>query len=111
MSDPSQCDRLVSPGASCHFGRARVGLCATVVAEWWRLEGQGVSNPAVGSAALLAIGGQGRVGFVLGARFEVGVSVALRGNANRPVARFGDVEAFQAGPLGLEASAWVGWSP
>jgi hypothetical protein len=93
------------------FGRARVGLCATLVAEWWRLEGQGVSNPGVGSAALLAIGGQGRVGFALGARFEVGVSVALRGNAIRPVARFGDVEALQAGPLGLEASAWVGWSP
>jgi hypothetical protein len=93
------------------FGRARFGACATLVGEWWRLEGQGVSSPSVGNAALVAIGAQGRVGFVLGAGFEAGVAVALRGNAIRPVARFGDVEALQAGPLGLEASAWVGWSP
>ncbi|MDP1918776.1 MAG: hypothetical protein Q8L14_21185 [Myxococcales bacterium] len=92
------------------FGRVRFGACGTVVGEWWRLEGQGVSNPSAGNAALVAIGGQGRVAFVLGAGFEAGVTVALRGNARRPVGRFGDVDALLAGPLGLEGAGWVGWS-
>jgi hypothetical protein len=93
------------------FGRVRLGACATVVGEWWRLEGQGVSNPSAGNASLLAVGGQGRAGFLLGAGFEAGVSVALRGHARRPVARFGDFDALQPGPFGLEATGWVGWSP
>ena len=81
------------------FGRVRFGVCATVVGEWWRLEGQGVSNSSGGDAALLALGGQGRVSFALGAGFEAGITAALRGNARRPVARFGDVEALRAGAL------------
>lgn len=92
------------------FGRVRLGACVTAVAEWWRLEGQGVSNPSVGNAALFAMGAQGRFAFALGAGFETGITVALRGNARRPVARFGDVDALQAGPAGLEAAGWVGWS-
>lgn len=93
------------------FGRVRFGVCGTFLGEWWRLEGQGVSNPSTGNAALLAIGGQARVGVVLGAGFEAGLTVALRGNARRPVARFGEVDGLQAGLVGLEAAAWVGWSP
>lgn len=93
------------------FGRVRLGVCATVVGEWWRLEGQGVSSPSVGNAALLAAGGQGRMSFALGAGFEAGITAALRGNLRRPVARFAEVEALSAGSVGLEASAWVGWSP
>lgn len=92
------------------FGRVRFGACGTVLGESWRLQGQGVSNPSSGSAALVAIGGQGRVTFALGAGFEAGVTVALRGNARRPVGRFGDVDALLAGPIGLEGAGWVGWS-
>ena len=92
-------------------GPLRLGACATLVGEWWRLEGQGVSAPAAGDAALVGLGGQGRVGFVLGGAFEAGLSATARGNLWRPAARFGALEALQASPFSLEAAAWVGWSP
>ncbi len=92
-------------------GRVRLGACASFVGEWWRLSGQGISDPAVGDAALLALGGQGRAAFLFGAGFEAGITAALRGNAWQPVARFAGVDALQAGVLSLEVAAWVGWSP
>jgi hypothetical protein len=91
--------------------RLRPGVCATVLVEWWQLSGAGVSNPASGSAALLAAGAQARLAYPLGAGLEVGGAAAFRGHLRRPTAEFSGVEALAAGPVSLEFGAWLGWAP
>lgn len=92
-------------------GRLRPAGCASVVTEWWQLAGAGVSSPGRGSAALLSAGAVGRLGFTLGAGFELGVSVAFRGNLLRPTAEFAGQRALTTGPVTLEGGAFLGFAP
>ncbi len=96
---------------SPRLARFRPAACALVVAERWEMAGLGIANPASGVSTLVGIGGRARLGFSLGAGFEVGVLAALLGFVRRPVAQFEGVPSLAAGAFGFEAGAWLGFVP
>ncbi len=93
------------------LSRFRPAACALLVAERWELAGLGVTNPASGVGTLVGIGGRARLGFSLGAGFEVGILASLLGVVRRPVAEFEGVRTLAAGAYGFEAGAWLGFAP
>jgi hypothetical protein len=89
-------------------GRFTFGACASLVAEWWQLEGSGVTDPGRGSAAYVSAGPLARATWRFGPAFEVGGSLAFRAAIRRPTAVLDGREALSAGPVALEAQAFVG---
>jgi hypothetical protein len=90
-------------------GRLRFGICASALAEWWRLKGAGIAYPATGDVAFVALGGGFRVSVALGAGVELGLSFAVRVHALRPVATFDDVW-FASSPASVEIGGFIRWS-
>lgn len=94
---------------SPQLGRFRPAACAAALAEWWQLEGVGVTNPRRGTAALLALGLTARLAFALTTSLELSASVSGRVNVLRPVAQFDGVTTQSARAFGLELGGWLGW--
>jgi hypothetical protein len=91
-------------------GRFTFGACGSLAVEWWQLSGQGVTDPARGSAAWVAVGPLARATWRLGAALEVGGALAFRAAVRRPIAVLDGREAAAAGPVSFEAQAFVGWT-
>lgn len=87
--------------------RVRPAGCVMVLAEWWQLRGTGVSDPHVGSAALLGAGGRLEVALGLSDAIALTPFLAARGHLRRPSAQFDGSVALAAGALGLEAGLTV----
>ena len=92
------------------WGRARVGPCAAVVVEWWRVAGLKVDLPLSGSEVWVAAGADGRLQVSLTGRVFVFALAGIRFSLRRPQLIFeGFGDAFVVPLVSGEGALGLGW--
>ena len=77
--------------------------------DWWRLTGQGVSEPHTSSTARFAVGALLALGINVWHSLRAFVEPAITANLTRPQAQFDGAAIFTTGPVELSVRVGIGW--